>query len=88
MRFMTMVKSVENKAGPPPKALMDAIAQLGIEATKAGVLVETGGLLPTAKGATIRLSGERAAPPNAPRRRPWSRHPPTHRCLNANKQVL
>jgi hypothetical protein len=56
MRFMTMVKSAEGSGGPPPKALMDAIANLGIEAAQAGVLVESGGLAPTAKGGRIRLT--------------------------------
>jgi hypothetical protein len=58
MRYMTMIQSVENSpAGPPPMELMQAIAKLGEEATKAGVLVETGGLGPTATGARIRVSG-------------------------------
>jgi hypothetical protein len=35
---------------------MAAIAKLGEEATRAGVLVETGGLLPSAMGARVRLS--------------------------------
>jgi hypothetical protein len=56
MRFMTMVKSVEN-SGRPPQALMDAIAKLAEEGTRAGTLVETGGLLPTAMGARVRVSG-------------------------------
>lgn len=56
MRFMTMVKSTE-RSGPPPMALMQAIGQLGADAAKAGVLVETGGLAPTALGASVRLSG-------------------------------
>jgi len=56
MRFMTMVKSAENSS-PPPKELMDAIAKLGEEGAKAGVLVETGGLLPSAMGARVRLAG-------------------------------
>lgn len=56
MRFMTMVKSAES-AGPPPQSLMDAIMKLGIEAAKAGVLVESGGLAPTVKGGRVRLSG-------------------------------
>ena len=60
MRFMTMVKAVEN-SGPPPKALMDAIANLGMEAAQAGVLVESGGLAPTAKGGRVRLSGGKLA---------------------------
>ncbi len=55
MRFMTMVKGAEN-AGPPPKGLIEAIAKLGEEAAKIGVMVETGGLLPSARGARIRLS--------------------------------
>ena len=56
MRFMTLVKSAEN-AGHPPEALMDAIAKLGEEATRAGVLIESGGLAPSAMGARIRLTG-------------------------------
>src|SRR5262245_8430287 len=56
MRFMTMVKSAEG-SGPPPQALMDAIAKLGEEGVKAGVLVETGGLFPTSMGARVKLSG-------------------------------
>ena len=56
MRFMTMVKSSET-SGPPPKALMDAIAKLGEEGARAGVMVEVGGLLPSATGASVRVSG-------------------------------
>jgi hypothetical protein len=56
MRFMIMVKSPETSTYPPP-ALMGAIAELGEEASQAGVLVETGGLLPTALGARVRLAG-------------------------------
>jgi hypothetical protein len=55
MRFMTFVKSAENTYGPPPPALMQAIAVLGEEAGKAGVLVEMGGLMPSSAGARIRL---------------------------------
>jgi hypothetical protein len=52
MRFMSMVKSSEDfRLGPPPQALMDAINQLGQEMTKAGIMVDMGGLLPTAMGA-------------------------------------
>jgi hypothetical protein len=55
MRFMTMVKSVE-KTSPPPPALTEAIAKLGAEASQTGTLIETGGLLPSAAGARVRLS--------------------------------
>ena len=53
---MTIVKSAETSA-PPPQALMDAIAKLGVEAAGKGVMVEMGGLLPTAMGARVRLAG-------------------------------
>ncbi len=56
MRFMTLVKSSE-KSGPPPKELMDAIAKLGEVGMKSGFLIETSGLMPSALGARVRLSG-------------------------------
>ena len=56
MRFMIMVKSAES-AAPPPMTLMAAIAKLGEEAVRAGAMVEMGGLLPSATGARVRLSG-------------------------------
>jgi hypothetical protein len=56
MRFMSMVRTTETSA-PPPKALMDAIAKLGEDAGRAGVLVTMGGLLPSALGARVRLTG-------------------------------
>ena len=54
MRFMTMVKTAENQ-GPPPPALMEAIARLGEEGFRNGTLVEMGGLMPSATGALVRL---------------------------------
>ena len=67
MRFMNMVKSAEpSPLGPPPKELLDAIGKLGEEATKAGVFVEAGGLLPTAKGVRIRLAGGKLAVTDGP----------------------
>ncbi len=56
MRFMMIVKHAE-KQGPPPKQLMDAIAKLADEETKAGTMLGSGGLGPTALGARVRLSG-------------------------------
>jgi hypothetical protein len=55
MRFMNLIKSTEN-AGPPPKALLDAIAKFGQEAAATGWLLSAGGLFPSAMGARIRLS--------------------------------
>jgi len=55
MRFMTIVKTRENAEQPSP-ALIQAIVKLGEEASKKGVMVEMGGLLPTAAGARARLA--------------------------------
>jgi hypothetical protein len=54
MRYMMLVKSAEAVA--PTPELMAAIGALGQEMAQAGVLVEMGGLAPTARGARIRLS--------------------------------
>jgi hypothetical protein len=56
MRFMMIVKHAE-RPGLPPKELMDAIAQLSEEAVKAGTMLGSGGLGPTALGTRVRLSG-------------------------------
>jgi len=56
MRFMMIVKSAE-KWGFPPKELMDAIGKLSEEAVKAGTMLGNGGLLPSAKGTSVRISG-------------------------------
>lgn len=60
MRFMTLVRSAEQGARPP-KALMDAIMNLGIEASKAGVLVESGGLTPMAMGGRVKIENGKLA---------------------------
>lgn len=55
MRFMMLVKCAEN-SGPPPKGLMDAMGKLIEETTKAGTMIGTGGLAPTAQSTRVRLS--------------------------------
>jgi hypothetical protein len=59
MRFMMMVKADSDyEAGLPPKPeLLAAIGKLTNDMVKAGVLLETGGLLPSARGARVRVSG-------------------------------
>ena len=59
MRYMMMVKANKDyEAGvPPKKELMEAIAKHGAELAKAGILLDTGGLMPSAKGARILASG-------------------------------
>jgi len=56
MRFMMIVKHAK-ESGFPPKELIDAIAKLSEEAVKAGTMLGSGGLGPTAQGARVRLSG-------------------------------
>jgi hypothetical protein len=54
MRYM-MLLSGTNPATPPPPELFEAIMKLGGEATEAGVLLDTAGLLPSASGARVAL---------------------------------
>jgi hypothetical protein len=56
MRYLIMLKAAQ-PATPPPPELMEAIMNLGAEASAAGVLLDTAGLLPSAAGARVRLSG-------------------------------
>ena len=65
MRFMMIVKHAE-KQGPPPKQLMDAISKLAEEETKAGTMLGSGGLAPTAQGARVRLSGGKVTVTDGP----------------------
>jgi hypothetical protein len=43
-------------AGPPPAGLMDAIVSLGEEAAKAGALLDSAGLAPSAAGVRVQLA--------------------------------
>ena len=56
MRYMMILKHREGQ-GNPPAELMEAIQKLGEESTRAGIMLGTGGLGPTALGARVRLSG-------------------------------
>lgn len=59
MRYMMIVKADPNyEAGrPPDPALMTAVGKLSQEMTERGVLLQSGGLLPSSKGARVRVSG-------------------------------
>jgi hypothetical protein len=59
MRFMMMVKGDRNyEAGAPPDPeLGAAIGKLSEEMMRAGVMVDMGGLLPSAMGARVHLAG-------------------------------
>jgi hypothetical protein len=57
MRYLTFIRHSESfRATPPPAALMEAMGKFIEKSTKEGVLVDTGGLLPSKDGARVRLS--------------------------------
>jgi hypothetical protein len=68
MRFMVMVKADNDyEAGFPPKPeLLAAIGKLSDDMVKAGVLLESGGLLPSSKGARVRVSGGKISVTDGP----------------------
>jgi hypothetical protein len=65
MRFM-MLLSGTSPAAPPPPALFEAIMKLGGEATDAGVLLDTAGLLPSESGARVTLAGGKVTVTDGP----------------------
>jgi len=56
MRYIIVLRGNRPDTPPPPE-LMQAIAQLGEEATKAGALLDTAGLAPSAEGVRITIGG-------------------------------
>lgn len=57
MKFMTLVKTTKAGVGMPPMALMQAIGAFGMEAERAGVLVQQGGLMGKDSSAFIAVRG-------------------------------
>lgn len=66
MRYMITATVTQQPATPPPADLMEAIAKLGAEATGAGVLLDQGGLAPSAQGARLALTGGRLSVTDGP----------------------
>ncbi|MGJ6966222.1 YciI family protein [Streptosporangium sp. G11] len=66
MRYMATLKVTNRPDTPPSAELMEAIAKLGEEATRAGVLLDTGGLAPSAQGARIELTGGKLSVTDGP----------------------
>ena len=54
MRFIVLLRATP-PATPPPAELMEAILALGEEANRAGALLDTAGLAPSAAGARVSL---------------------------------
>jgi hypothetical protein len=65
MRYLILLQAAQ-PASPPPPDLMEAIAKLGEEATKAGALLDTAGLAPSAAGARLQLTGGRLSVTDGP----------------------
>lgn len=56
MKYLSFMRHSEKyRATPPPQALMEAMGQFVEKSLKQGVLVDTGGLLPSKEGVRIRL---------------------------------
>jgi hypothetical protein len=58
MKYLCFVRSSEShRTGQPPAALMEAMGKFTEKSRASGVLVDTGGLLPSKDGARIRIAG-------------------------------
>jgi hypothetical protein len=58
MKYLTFIRHSESyRQSPPPQALMEAMGKFVERTRRDGVLVDTGGLLPSKDGARIRLAG-------------------------------
>lgn len=68
MRFMMIVKADPNyeRGRPPDPALLAAIGQLSERMTQAGVLLQSGGLLPSSQGARVRVAGGKMSVTDGP----------------------
>ncbi len=57
MQYLTFIRHSEKyRETPPPAALMEAMGAFVERSKKEGVLVDTGGLLPSKEGVRLRLS--------------------------------
>ena len=65
MRYLMLLKANQPTTPPPPE-LMEAIMQLGAEATAAGALLDTAGLAPSAAGVRVALSGGKLSVTDGP----------------------
>jgi hypothetical protein len=68
MRFLGLLKADEHSesGAPPSKELMEKMGPFMEEITKAGVLLSTAGLQPSAKGTRVRLSGGKVTVTDGP----------------------
>ncbi|GAB3965255.1 YciI family protein [Plantactinospora veratri] len=65
MRYLALLRATRTTA-PPPPGLMEAIMQLGEEATAAGALLDQGGLAPSAEGSRLQVATGRLSVTDGP----------------------
>ena len=57
MKYLTFIRHAESfREAGPPQALMTAMGEFVQRSAKSGVLIDTGGLLPSKDGARVRLT--------------------------------
>jgi hypothetical protein len=68
MRFLGLLRADEHSesGAPPDPAMMERMGKFMEAITKAGVLIATGGLQPTSKGARVRLAGGKVTVTDGP----------------------
>jgi len=68
MRFMAMIKATKDyeASKPPSPELMAAMGKLAAEQQQLGIFEMGGGLLPTARGHKVRMSGGKIAVTDGP----------------------
>lgn len=68
MRFMTLVKAGKNfeTGAPPDPKLMAALGKFTDGMIKTGVVLETGGLMPSSMGARIQVAGGKVTAKDGP----------------------
>ena len=67
MKYLCFIRHSEKfRETPPPAAMMQAMGTFVEQSMKSGVLVDTGGLLPSSEGARIRLAGGKLTTTDGP----------------------
>jgi hypothetical protein len=66
MRFLSMIRVNENTGQVPSERLMNEMGKLIEEMTRAGVLIRTAGLRPSAEGARMRLRNGKVSSVDGP----------------------
>ncbi len=67
MKYLCFIRhSEKHRSSGPPAALMEAMGEYVTRSMKSGVLVDTGGLLPSKDGFRVRLAGGRLAVTDGP----------------------